>query len=80
LKKYYVSINPKALMKKRVIVFFIVCIAAVMSATAQTAESYFTAGLEKAQKGLLKEALDDFTKAIELNPQYVGSIYLIVVC
>jgi tetratricopeptide (TPR) repeat protein len=66
-------------MKKRVIVCFVVCIAAVMSATAQTAESYFTAGIEKAQKGLLKEALDDFTKAIELNPKYVGSIFYFVV-
>jgi Flp pilus assembly protein TadD len=41
-----------------------------MSATAQTAESYNTAGIEKAQKGLFKEAVDDFTKAIELNPKY----------
>jgi tetratricopeptide (TPR) repeat protein len=69
LKKYYVSINQKAFMKKIVIVFFVVFIAAVMTSTAQTAESYFAAGLEKAEKGLYKEALADFTKVIELNPK-----------
>ncbi|MFN9301930.1 MAG: tetratricopeptide repeat protein, partial [Candidatus Kapaibacterium sp.] len=60
-------------MKKLVIVFFVVCIAAVMSATAQTAESYFTAGIEKYEKGLYKEALDDYTKAIKLSPQYAAA-------
>jgi tetratricopeptide (TPR) repeat protein len=69
LKKYYVSINQKVFMKKIVIVFFVVFIAAVMTSTAQTAESYFAAGLEKAEKGLYKEALADFTKVIELNPK-----------
>ncbi len=62
-------------MKKRVIVFFVVCIAAVMSVTAQTAESYNTAGIEKAEKGLYKEALDDFSKAIEINPQYAEAYF-----
>jgi tetratricopeptide (TPR) repeat protein len=60
-------------MRKIVIVFFVVCIAAVMSVTAQTAKSYFTAGLEKYEEGLYKEALAEYNKAIELNPQFADA-------
>jgi len=55
-------------MKKSILIIFILLIP--LLALAQTAEDYLGKGMAKAEKGDWKGALQDFNKAIELNPKY----------
>lgn len=43
------------------------------AASAQSASSYVTSGLEKARQGDYDSAIDDYTKALELNSSYLGA-------
>ena len=53
-------------MKKSILLLFILLIPVL--AHAQTAEEYFNKGLEKGKKGDYRGAIQDFNKAIQLNP------------
>ena len=39
----------------------------------QTAEEYFNSGLEKMKNGDFSDAIEDYTKAIELDPNYADA-------
>lgn len=39
------------------------------------AETYYNRGLVHAENGALKLAIEDYTKAIELNPDYADAYY-----
>ena len=50
--------------------FIIFCLFITTLAYAQTAEDHFNSGGDKYDKQNYKGAIQDFTKAIELNPNY----------
>ena len=41
----------------------------------ECAEMYYTRGLAHSKKGEVKLAIEDYTKAIELNPDYADAFY-----
>lgn len=41
----------------------------------ECAETYYQRGLAHAKNGALKRAIEDYTKAIELNPNYADAYY-----
>ncbi len=44
-------------------------------AQAQNAAKYFNSGIKRLEQGDYQGAIDDFTKAIEINPKLVGAYY-----
>ena len=57
------------------LLFLIVFILITSAGYSQTAEDYVGKGKKKAKEGNYKEAKTDFTKAIEINPEYVKAYY-----
>ncbi len=55
---------------KKIVLTLILLFYFVSPIYSQTAKSYFEIGYEKFKQGDLKGAIQDYTKAIELNPQY----------
>ena len=41
----------------------------------ECAETYYNRGLAHAKNGVLKRAIEDYTKAIERNPDYADAYY-----
>ena len=41
----------------------------------ECAQTYYNRGLDHAKNGALKLAIEDYTKAIELNPNYADAYY-----
>ena len=55
-------------MKRSILLLFILLIPVL--AHAQTAEDYFASGLAKYNQGDYRGAIQDYKKAIEINPNY----------
>lgn len=61
-------------MKKLWLVVFLL-LSGVTNSLAQTAESYYAKGYKASQQRDAETAIDNFTKAIELNPKYSEAYY-----
>ncbi len=55
---------------KKIALTLILLFSLVTPIYSQTAKSYFETGYEKYNRGDYKGAIQDYTKAIELNPRY----------
>jgi len=60
---------------KTAIALIIFCLFITTLAYAQTAEDYFNSGFDKYNQQDYKGAIQDYTKAIELNPNYTDAYH-----
>src|SRR3990167_1107130 len=69
--------NSFSIMITRLILYFTFgCLMLVNPAYAQTAEEYVNKGFARVDAGDDKGAMEDFTKAIGINPRYAKAYYI----
>ena len=53
----------------------ITCLVLIFTGCSQTADEYLSSGKTKIQQGNHKEAIEDFTKALEIDPENADAYY-----